>query len=147
MIITIIVNDDFLVNFYKDENLFLYMKIKSKLGKLTGEIYNAKDELLLRVESFFWLGTKITYQNLEVSFYRKAYFFYEKFILNQKDKIELFFLFTYYRIYWNNKFIADTNVIHTFKHNLKLELHFNTNDEEQIYYSTIFFCAANLFIK
>ena len=64
--------------------------------------------------------------------------------MNQKDKIELFFLFTYYRIYWNNKFIADTNVIYTFKHNLKLELHFNTNDEEQIYYSTIFFCAANL---
>ena len=95
----------------------------------------------------FWLGTKITYQNLEIPFYRKAYFFYEKFILNQKDKIELFFLFTYYRIYWNNKFIADTNVIYTFKHNLKLELHFNTNDEEQIYYSTIFFCAVNLFMK
>ena len=147
MIIKVIVNDDFSVSFYKDENLFLYTKRKSKLGKLTGEIYNAKDELLLKVESFFWLGTKITYQNLEIPFYRKAYFFYEKFILNQKDKIELFFLFTYYRIYWNNKFIADTNVIYTFKHNLKLELHFNTNDEESIYYSTIFFCAANLFIK
>ena len=99
MIITVIVNDDFSVSFYKDENLFLYMKRKSKLGKLIGEIYNAKDELLLRVESFFWLGTKITYQNLEKPFYKKAYFFYEKFILNQKDKIELFFLFTYYRIY------------------------------------------------
>ena len=95
MIITVIVNDDFLVNFYKGEELFLYMKRKSKLGKLTGEIYNAKDELLLKVESFFWLGTKITYQNLEIPFYRKAYFFCEKFILNQKDKIELFFLFTY----------------------------------------------------
>ena len=95
----------------------------------------------------FWLGTKITYQNLEMPFYRKAYFFYERFIMNQKDKIELFFFFAYYRIYWNNKFIADTNVIYTFKHNLKLELHFNTNDEEQIYYSTIFFCAANLFMK
>ena len=147
MIIKVIVNDDFSVSFYKDENLFLYMKRKSKLGKLTGEIYNAKDELLLKVESFFWLGTKITYQNLEIPFYRKAYFFYEKFILNQKDKIELFFLFTYYRIYWNNKFIADTNVIYTIKHNLKLGLHFNTNDLEQVYYSTIFFCAANLFIK
>ena len=90
---------------------------------------------------------KITYQNLEKPFYRKAYFFYEKFILNQKDKIELFFFFAYYRIYWNDKFIADTNVIYTFKHNLKLELHFNTNDEESIYYSTIFFCVANLFIK
>ena len=123
------------------------MKRKSKLGKLTGEIYNAKDEPLLKVESFFWLGTKITYQNLEIPFHRKAYFFYERFIMNQKDKIELFFFFAYYRIYWNNKFIADTNVIYTFKHNLKLELHFNTNDEESIYYSTIFFCAANLFIK
>ena len=91
--------DDFSVNFYKDEKLFLYMKRKSKCGKLIGEIYNASDELLLRVESFFWLGTKITYQNLEKPFYKKAYFFYEKFILNQKDKIELFFLFTYYRIY------------------------------------------------
>ena len=67
--------DDFSVNFYKDEKLFLYMKRKSKLGKLTGEIYNAKDEPLLKVESFFWLGTKITYQNLEIPFYRKAYFF------------------------------------------------------------------------
>ena len=147
MKIIVIVNDDFSVNFYRDEKLFLYMKRKSKLGKLTGEIYNTKAELLLRVESFFWLGTKITYQNLEKSFYRKAYFFYERFIMNQKDKIELFFFFAYYRIYWNNKFIADTNVIYTFKHNLKLELHFNTNDEESIYYSTIFFCAVNLFIK
>ena len=147
MIITIIVNDDFSVNFYKNENLFLYMKRKSKLGKLIGEIYNAKNELLLKVESFFWLGTKITYQNLEIPFHRKAYFFYERFIMNQKDKIELFFFFAYCRIYWNDKFIADTNVIYTFKHNLKLELHFNTNDEEQIYYSTIFFCAANLFMK
>ncbi len=147
MKITVIVNDDFSVSFYKDEKLFLYMKRKSKLGKLTGEIYNTKDELLLRVESFFWLGTKITYQNLEKPFYRKAYFFYERFIMNQKDKIELIFLFTYYRIYWNNKFITDTNVIYTFKHNLKLELHFNTNDEEQDYYSTIFFCTANLFMK
>ena len=75
MIITVIVNDNFSVNFYKDEELFLYMKRKYKLGKLTGEIYNAKDEPLLKVESFFWLGTKITYQNLEISFYRKAYFF------------------------------------------------------------------------
>lgn len=74
MIITVIVNDDFSVNFYKDENLFLYMKRKSKLGKLIGEIYNAKNELLLKVESFFWLGTKITYQNLEMPFYKKVYF-------------------------------------------------------------------------
>ena len=93
MIITVIVNDDFSVSFYKDEELFLYMKRNSKLGKLIGEIYNTKDELLLKVESFFWLGTKITYQNLEMPFYRKAYFFYEKFILNQKDKIEMFFFF------------------------------------------------------
>ena len=147
MIITVIVNDDFSVSFYKGEELFLYMKRKSKLGKLTGEIYNTKDELLLRVESFFWLGTKITYQNLEMPFYRKAYFFYERFILNQKDKIELFFFFSYYIIYLNYKFISDTNIIYTFKHNLKLELHFNTNDEEQVYYSTIFFCVANLFMK
>ena len=117
------------------------------MGKLIGEIYNIKAELLLKVESFFWLGTKITYQNLKIPFYRKAYFFYERFIMNQKGKIELFFFLAYYRIYWNNKFIADTNVIYTFKHNLKLELHFNTNDEEQIYYSTIFFCAVNLFMK
>ena len=117
------------------------------MGKLIGEIYNIKAELLLKVESFFWLGTKITYQNLKIPFYRKTYFFYERFIMNQKGKIELFFFFAYYRIYWNNKFIADTNVIYTFKHNLKLELHFNTNDEEQVYYSTIFFCVANLFIK
>ena len=128
-------------------NSLFYMKRKSKLGKLIGEIYNTKDELLLRVESFFWLGTKITYQNLEIPFYRKAYFFYERFIMNQKDKIELFFFFAYYRIYWNDKFIADTNVIYTFKYNLKLELHFNTNDEEQIYYSTIFFCVTNFFMK
>ena len=46
MIITVIVNDDFSVNFYKDEKLFLYMKRKSKLGKLIGEIYNTKDEFL-----------------------------------------------------------------------------------------------------
>ena len=93
MIITVIVNDDFSVNFYKDEKLFLYMKRNSKLGKLTGEIYNAKNGLLLKVESFFWLGTKITYQNLEIPFHRKAYFFYERFIMNQKDKIELCFFF------------------------------------------------------
>ena len=48
--------------------------------------------------------------------------------MNQKDKIELFFFLAYYRIYWNDKFIAETNVIYTFKHNLKLELHFNTNN-------------------
>ena len=46
MIITVIVNDDFSVSFYKGEELFLYMKRKSKLGKLIGEIYNTKDEFL-----------------------------------------------------------------------------------------------------
>ena len=93
MQITVIVNDDFSVNFYKDEKLFLYMKRKSKLGKLIGEIYNTKDELLLRVESLFWLGTKITYQNLEKPFYRKAYFFYERFIMNQKRQNRVVFIF------------------------------------------------------
>ena len=111
MIITVIVNDDFSVSFYKGEELFLYMKRKSKLGKLTGEIYNAKDELLLKVEFFFWLGTKITYQNLEKPFYRKAYFFYEGFIMNQKDKIELCFFFFFYLINLNKKIISDTKVI------------------------------------
>ena len=101
----------------------------------------------MKIAYFFCNYKNKIFLHLEIPFYRKAYFFYERFILNQKDKIELFFLFTYYRIYWNNKFIADTNVIYTFKHNLKLELHFNTNDEEQIYYSNIFFCAANLFMK
>ena len=65
--------------------------------------------------------------------------------MNQKDKIELFFFLAYYRIYWNDKFIAETNVIYTFKHNLKLELHFNTNNEEQVYYSSQFIYEIKLF--
>ena len=59
MIIKVIVNDDFLVNFYKDEKHFLYMKRNSKLGKLIGEVYNAKAELLLKVESFFGWERKL----------------------------------------------------------------------------------------
>ena len=38
MIVTIIVNDDFSVNLYKNDELFLYMKIKSRWGKLIGKI-------------------------------------------------------------------------------------------------------------
>ena len=104
--------------------------------------------VILKSRIFVLAGNENYLSEFRNTFLQESiFFFYERFILNQKDKIELFFFFAYYRIYWNDKFIADTNIIYTFKHNLKLELHFNTNDEEQVYYSTIFFCAANLFMK
>lgn len=147
MIVTIIVNDDFSVNLYKNDELFLYMKRKSRWGKLIGKIYNTKDKLLIKVESFLWLGTKITYQNLDTAFSKIGCYLYDRFTLGKKDKIEFFYFLIYYRIYWNNKFIADTKVIYTLKHNLKLELHFNIDDDEQIYYTCIFFCITCLYMR
>jgi len=146
MIIKCIVQDDDSIIFYKNNEVFIYMTRKTKWGgRVYGEIYDANDELLLKVKSFLWLGTKITYQNLEIPFSKIGFFFYDRFTLGKKDKLEILNLLIYYRLYWNNKFIADVKPVDLLKYNTHLEINFNTKDELKIYFSTILFCTTILY--
>jgi hypothetical protein len=91
MKIKCVVQDDDSIIFYKNDEVFIYMVRKPKWdGRFIGEIYNAHDELLLKVKSFLWLGTKITYQNLGLFISNVSFYFYDRFILGKKDKIEFF---------------------------------------------------------
>jgi len=146
MIIKCIVQDDDSIIFYKNDEVFIYMTRKTKWGgRFIGEIYNANDKLLLKVKSFLWLGIKITYQNLGLFISNVSFYFYDRFILGKKDKIEFFYFLIYYRLYWNNKFIADVKPVDLLKYNTHLEINFNTKDELKIYYSTILFCTTILY--
>ena len=147
MIIKGVVQDDDSIIFYKNDEVFIYMVRKPKWGgRFIGEIYNAHDELLLKVKSFLWPGTKITYQNLGLFISNVSFYFYDRFILGKKDKIEFFYFLIYYRLYWNNKFIADVKPVDLLKYNTHLEINFNTKDELKIYYSTILFCTTILYV-
>jgi len=146
MIIKGVVQDDDSIIFYKNDEVFIYMVRKPKWGgRVYGEIYNADDELLLKVKSFLWLGMKITYQNLGLPISNVSFYLYDRFILGKKDKIEFFYFLIYYRLYWNNKFIADVKPVDLLKYNTHLEINFNTKDELKIYYSTILFCTTILY--
>ena len=146
MIIKGVVQDNDSIIFYKNDEVFIYMTRKTKWGgRVYGEIYNADDELLLKVKSFLWLGIKITYQNLGLSLSNVSFYLYDRFALGKKDKIEFFYSLIYYRLYWNNAFIADAKPINLLKYNTHLEIDFNTKDELKIYYSTILFCTTILY--
>ena len=146
MKIKCVVQDDDSIIFYKNDEVFIYMTRKAKWGgRVYGEIYDANDKLLLKVKSFLWLGTKITYQNLGLFISNVSFYFYDRFILGKKDKIEFFYFLIYYRLYWNNVFIADVKPINLLKYNTHLEINFNTEDELKIYYSTILFCTTILY--
>ena len=146
MKIKCVVQDDDSIIFYKNDEVFIYMTRKAKWGgRVYGEIYDANDKLLLKVKSFLWLGTKITYQNLGLFISNVSFYFYDRFILGKKDKIEFFYFLIYYRLYWNNKFIADVKPVDLLKYNTHLEIDFNTKDELKIYYSTILFCTTILY--
>ena len=115
-------------------------------GRFIGEIYNANDKLLIKLDSNVFRSIKIIYQNLEIPFYKKGYFFWTAFILNH-DCVRILDFLIYSRIYWNNTFIADTKLINLLNYNINLELHFNINDDEQIYYTCIFFCITCLYMR
>ena len=140
MIIKCVVQDDDSIIFYKNDEVFIYMTRKTKWGgRVYGKIYDANDELLLKVKSFLWLGIKITYQNLGLPISNVSFYFYDRFILGKKDKIEFFYFLIYCRLYWNNEFISDVKLTNLLKYN------FNTKDELKIYYSTILFCTTILY--
>ena len=121
MKIKCVVQDDDSIIFYKNDEVFIYMTRKTKWGgRVYGEIYNADDELLLKVKSFLWLGIKITYQNLGLSISNVSFYLYDRFALGKKDKIEFFYFLIYYRLYWNNVFIADVKPINLLKYNTHL---------------------------
>ena len=146
MKIKCVVQDDDSIIFYKNDEVFIYMTRKTKWGgRVYGEIYDANDELLLKVKSFLWLGTKITYQNLETLFSKIGFYLYDRFALGKKDKLEILNFLIYYRLYWNNKFIADVKPVDLLTYNTHLEINFNTKDKLKIYYSTILFCTTILY--
>ena len=147
MKIKCVVQDDDSIIFYKNDEVFIYMVRKPKWGgRFIGEIYNADDELLIKLDSNVFRSIKIIYQNLEIPFYKKSYFFWTAFILNH-DCVRILDFLIYSRIYWNNTFIADTKLINLLNYNINLELHFNINDDEQIYYTCIFFCITCLYMR
>ena len=146
MKIKCIVQDDDSIIFYKNDEVFIYMIRKTKWGgRVYGEIYDANDKLLLKVKSFLWLGMKITYQNLGLPISNVSFYLYDRFALGKKDKLEILNFLIYYRLYWNNKFIADVKPINLLKYNTHLEIDFNIEDELKIYYSTILFCTTTLY--
>ena len=146
MKIKCIVQDDDSIIFYKNDEVFIYMIRKTKWGgRVYGEIYDANDKLLLKVKSFLWLGTKITYQNLGLSVSNVSFYLYDRFALGKKDKLEILNFLIYYRLYLNNVFIADVKLTNLLKYNTHLEINFNTKDDLKIYYSTILFCTTILY--
>ena len=141
-----VVQDDDSIIFYKNDEVFIYMNRKTKWGgRVYGQIYNANDELLLKVKSFLWLGIKITYQNLGLPISNVSFYLYDRFALGKKDKLEILNILIYCRLYWNNACIADVKPINLLKYNTHLEINFNTKDELKIYYSTILFCTTILY--
>ena len=74
-----------------------------------------------------------------------SFYLYDRFALGKKDKLEILNFLIYYRLYWNNKFIADVKPINLLKYNTHLEIDFNIEDELKIYYSTILFCTTTLY--
>ena len=146
MKIKCVVQDDDSIIFYKNDEVFIYMIRKTKWGgRVYGEIYDVNDKLLLKVKSFLWLGMKITYQNLGLPISNVSFYLYDRFALGKKDKLEILNFLIYYRLYWNNKFIADVKPINLLKYNTHLEIDFNIEDELKIYYSTILFCTTTLY--
>ena len=147
MKIKCVVQDDDSIVFYKNDEVFIYMTRKTKWGgRVYGEIYGANDKLLLKVKSFLWLGIKITYQNLGLSVSNVSFYLYDRFALGKKDKLEILNFLIYYRLYWNNEFIADVKLTNLLKYNTHLKIDFNTEDELKIYYSTILFCTTILYV-
>ena len=111
-----IVRDDDSIIFYKNDEVFIYMTRKTKWGgRVYGQIYNANDELLLKVKSFLWLGIKITYQNLGLPISNISFYLYDRFALGKKDKLEILNFLIYCRLYWNNACIADVKKINLLK--------------------------------
>ena len=87
MKIKCVVQDDDSIIFYKNDEVFIYMTRKTKWGgRVYGEIYDANDKLFLKVKSFLWLGTKITYQNLEIPFSKIGFFSTIDLYLEKKTK-------------------------------------------------------------
>ena len=67
MIIKCVVQDDDSIILYKNDEVFIYMVRKPKWGgRFIGEIYNANDKLLIKLDSNVFRSIKIIYQNLEI---------------------------------------------------------------------------------
>ena len=146
MIIDVIFDLENSIHFYKVGQVFFYMtRDTAVFQKISGEIFDSKNQLLLKVKTSPFSRTDVTYQNLKLKFTKKSLFINDVFELNKNEliKISNFILF-FGNIYWNEKKICKIKYFFSLKYSIKLKLEFCTKDEEQIYYACIFYCVTLL---